>query len=303
MTTVVVSRPRSLLDDRVSRLRRWGSEEIHALDPVCRYLVGGGADCEIRIEHPTVSRRHAVLTFERGAWWARDRDSTNGIEQDGERRVAVELAPLVELGLGDVKLVAESALSIAMYELLQRWLGWSDAKRIERAVAAVRDWVARRAALVVVGAPDARPFVRAVGQLVFDDDAEPLSVDDLARTEDRATAICVSTVRELLAVHRHCSRIATIAIPALSQRDTELDRLYQTAIDQALLDLDADPAALRQRDLVWLRSRNCASLSQLDDVARRLVAIRAWGVTHGAARLGISHGALSRWAVRHRLAT
>jgi hypothetical protein len=40
------------------------------------------------------------------------------------------------------------------------------------------------------------------------------------------------------------------------------------------------------------------TLDEIEEVARRLVALRNWGVTDGAKRLGITHVALSRWARR-----
>ena len=45
------------------------------------------------------------------------------------------------------------------------------------------------------------------------------------------------------------------------------------------------------------------TLDQLEAFALRLVAFRNWGVTEGAKRLGISHGALSRWAHRWNIPT
>jgi predicted DNA-binding protein (UPF0251 family) len=43
------------------------------------------------------------------------------------------------------------------------------------------------------------------------------------------------------------------------------------------------------------------TLDQLEAFALRLVALRSWGVAEGARRLGISHGALSRWAQRWKI--
>jgi len=53
----------------------------------------------------------------------------------------------------------------------------------------------------------------------------------------------------------------------------------------------------------WVRASGVATLAELEEMARRLVAIRNWGVTHGAERLGITHGALSRWAQRRKIPT
>lgn len=264
--------------DTVVRLRIWGSEEVFALEPDRRYLVGGDAECEIRIENAAA---RCQLSFARDAWIAHG----DAIELDGERRTIIELAPLVELGIGGVVLVAESARASELHALLQRWLGWSEPTRSEHALRAIRDGIAGRAALAISGA-DARAFGAAIHRITGGD-----------------APLAVATIRDLLAIHRRWSRIATIEVPGLAAREPELERLGETAVQLAIAELAADPAAQRPRDPAWLRSRSCNTLSQLDDVARRLVAIRTWGVTHGAARLGISHGALSRWAVRQRLAT
>ena len=40
--------------------------------------VGRGRDCEIVIDHPRVSRLHAVFELREGAWWISDSKSTGG---------------------------------------------------------------------------------------------------------------------------------------------------------------------------------------------------------------------------------
>jgi len=67
--------------------------------------------------------------------------------------------------------------------------------------------------------------------------------------------------------------------------------------------LGASDLGFRPLDPAWARASGLATLSEIEDVARRLVALRNWGVTGGAARLGITHGALSRWARRRKLPT
>jgi len=42
---------------------------------------------------------------------------------------------------------------------------------------------------------------------------------------------------------------------------------------------------------------------EVEDAARRLVALRNWGVSEGAKRLKITHGALSRWTRRRKIPT
>ena len=59
----------------------------------------------------------------------------------------------------------------------------------------------------------------------------------------------------------------------------------------------------RQARSATLRDSENATLDEIEDAARRLVALRNWGVTEGARRIGITHGALSRWAHRRKIST
>jgi hypothetical protein len=65
--------------------------------------------------------------------------------------------------------------------------------------------------------------------------------------------------------------------------------------------LGAPNIGLRPHDLKWIRTHGSRTLAEIEEVTHRLVALRAWGVTQGAALLGVSHGALSRWARRRRI--
>jgi len=49
-----------------------------------RYLIGRGPECEVRIDHDGVSRRHALLVAERGALFVEDLYSSNGTTLDGK---------------------------------------------------------------------------------------------------------------------------------------------------------------------------------------------------------------------------
>ena len=53
-------------------------------------------------------------------------------------------------------------------------------------------------------------------------------------------------------------------------------------------ELGANEIGLRPRDRD--RVRASATIDELEEAARRLVALRNWGVTDGAAKLGITHG-------------
>ena len=57
--------------------------------------LGRGTDNDIVLPDFSVSRRHAALRFEDGAWWVHDLDSTNGVQLNGEA------AKQARFGVGD----------------------------------------------------------------------------------------------------------------------------------------------------------------------------------------------------------
>jgi pSer/pThr/pTyr-binding forkhead associated (FHA) protein len=50
-----------------------------------RVLLGRSRECDIQVEDPNVSRRHAELRQEGSSYWIVDLDSTNGVEVNGRR--------------------------------------------------------------------------------------------------------------------------------------------------------------------------------------------------------------------------
>lgn len=50
-----------------------------------QFVVGRSRDCDITVEDPNISRRHAEIRHENGAYWIVDLGSTNGIEVNGKR--------------------------------------------------------------------------------------------------------------------------------------------------------------------------------------------------------------------------
>jgi pSer/pThr/pTyr-binding forkhead associated (FHA) protein len=54
-----------------------------SLDPECRHLVGRGSDCDLRVDDPRLSRRHAWLAVAEGCWRFGDLDSKNGTTRAG----------------------------------------------------------------------------------------------------------------------------------------------------------------------------------------------------------------------------
>ena len=70
-------------------------------------LVGRHDGCDVMVGHPSVSRRHARLTFRDGHWVLRDLDSTNGTRVNGRRVVRCRLEPGDRLSLGSADLLVD----------------------------------------------------------------------------------------------------------------------------------------------------------------------------------------------------
>ena len=56
-----------------------------------RVVLGRSRECDIQVEDPNVSRRHAELRQEGSTYWIVDLDSTNGIEVNGRRAQRAKL--------------------------------------------------------------------------------------------------------------------------------------------------------------------------------------------------------------------
>jgi hypothetical protein len=72
---------------------RW----VDALGPhertfIDSFAIGRDAPCELRLDDPCISRRHAEVRYEQGHWWLVDLGSRNGTRLDG-RRVQREPLP------------------------------------------------------------------------------------------------------------------------------------------------------------------------------------------------------------------
>ena len=65
-----------------------------------RLLIGRDPRCDIVVQEPSVSRRHAQLTFRDGVWVIQDLASTNGTAVNGARvgRIALHAGDIVTLG-------------------------------------------------------------------------------------------------------------------------------------------------------------------------------------------------------------
>jgi hypothetical protein len=73
-----------------------------------RVVLGRSRECDIQVEDPNVSRRHAELRQEGSAYWIVDLDSTNGIEVNGRRVQRAKLEP------GDSFTVGETDIAFSL---------------------------------------------------------------------------------------------------------------------------------------------------------------------------------------------
>jgi pSer/pThr/pTyr-binding forkhead associated (FHA) protein len=69
-----------------------------------RVLLGRSRDCDLTIDDPNVSRRHAEFRNEDGNWIVTDLGSTNGVKVNGRRAEETVLRDGDEVALGLVKL-------------------------------------------------------------------------------------------------------------------------------------------------------------------------------------------------------
>ena len=69
-----------------------------------KMVIGRLPDCDITLDDPSVSRRHAEVSGHGGRWTIADLGSTNGVKLNGERVQTANLSDGDRLELGNVKL-------------------------------------------------------------------------------------------------------------------------------------------------------------------------------------------------------
>jgi hypothetical protein len=97
--------------------------------------------------------------------------------------------------------------------------------------------------------------------------------------------------------------VGSFEIPRLSTREDEIDRVLLEYADDAVAALSAPGQGLRPHDLQWIRKSDIKNHDEADEVMTRVVAVRNWGVSGGATRLGLTHGALSKYLARRKIPT
>lgn len=73
-----------------------------------RVTIGRSRECDVVIDDPNVSRKHAELRFRAGGWLVADLGSTNGVKVNGKRVREAPLEPGDEIMLGLVRLELEA---------------------------------------------------------------------------------------------------------------------------------------------------------------------------------------------------
>jgi hypothetical protein len=71
------------------------------------FVIGRSRECDMVLDDPNVSRRHAELRREDGGWAVHDLGSTNGIKVNGRRSPGARLQPGDEITLGLSRLTFE----------------------------------------------------------------------------------------------------------------------------------------------------------------------------------------------------
>ncbi len=328
------------LRDGVTRLRRRGEERAFDLGGIGRLLAGTSEECAIRFaDGEGVSRQHAAFERQGDDIVVTDLQSTNGTRQDGEDRASFALAPGMEVELGRAKLVAESLSSTSLWELLRRLVGWSAEKlpQVDDALQSVRQMANLRSCLVIHGAGSMVGTTRRLHRLVLGED-RPLSVHDRRepglvaldrardgmllldaenlpsdlplvllsyRLPDWRTRLVVGAGSEKAAaqVAAKIPSVTSFAIGPLADRGHEIERLLVAYADDAVQAFRAPGTGLRPHDIKWIREHGVENLDDVDELMARVVAVRNWGVTAGATKVGLTHGALSKYLRRRKIPT
>lgn len=327
----------------VIRLRLWGRDRAYGLPelpievPLEPPLIGSAEGCEIHLEDSQVSRKHAALLPCGDGWKIRDLDSMNGLWLDGARRLEFQLHPGQEVGIGRLRLVAESSELIALNGLVARYLGWAAPRvtDVDDAVMSLRNWAAKQTVLVIRGDGDVDKMAERLHRMTlgpdavftrcenYPDGATALRaaphgalavwahklppdfgevVKELGDQPDLGTrlVVCARDAEDAAVAATHLKHISTVAVPSIASRADELERLALECADEQARDLGAPATSFKMDDLDLLSQLEYNGIPDLELNVRRLVAIRTWGITKAAEKLQIRHTSLLTWARRRK---
>lgn len=321
------------LDDELLGLRVVGTGHTHELAGSRLRSVGSDPRCDIVIRDRarSVAPRHARLVRQRSEWRIRA-EGDAGLWRDRVRLTEFPLVPGVEIGVGDVTLIAESAQSRVVHRTLMRLLG-EGAERsgdVDRALHTVLTCASGRGALTLYGSEDLGavaqllhritlprwPFVRWERRTGEDPRAALaaaaggtlcVSAHDLARTAELFAAgrrrsparvqliVLVAAVRPLRPV------LAVVAEPVMvtpmAKRKHERAGIIDELAEEAAAALGIAASPLSEADRRTILRFDAQTLPALERATLRVVALRHWRYFARAARqLGISHASLIEWA-------
>jgi hypothetical protein len=215
----------------VTQLRESATDVVHPLPEGngAESMIGSEPSAPLRIVDPSgrVSRRHARLVRE-GSWWRiEDLRSKNGLRQDRRRSDRFLIAPGMEIGVGEVTLIAENPALVRLRHYLGRALGWDAEGRaaVEVAIQAIRAAANQRRPLVIGGVDDLVAVARQI-HLRTTGPGAPFVVCDDRREADAGVRVTANhedpaTAFELAAGGTVCARVEEL--PA------KFDRLMEAA--------------------------------------------------------------------------
>jgi hypothetical protein len=76
-----------------------------------RVVIGRSRECDVQVEDPNVSRRHAELRQEGASYWIVDLDSTNGLEVNGRRLKRSKLEDGDRVTIGSTEITFRRSVS------------------------------------------------------------------------------------------------------------------------------------------------------------------------------------------------
>ena len=320
------------VDDEPMQLREWGSNRVYPLPlpHAGASAIGSAPDSWLHLQdgEQFVSRRHADLRFAGVAWSIVDAGSKNGLWVDGRRSNSAILVSDLEIGIGRLRLVVESPRTVRRRALLSRLLGYAPERQsvVDRGLRMLREFAGARTPLWLTGVDDlpaiaqqihsetvgdSLPFVvrcLEAGRATLDEGVSAARGGTLCTWTRRVSADpklvrIVSNYEDPVSRLVVCARVAghcpSIDIPPLASRLGEIERIVDEYAVGAISHLGARPSSFTRADREWLIEHPPATLADVQIATLRLVAIREYGgVTHAAARLGVTHSALSRWLGR-----
>lgn len=323
------------IDDAVARLRLWGTEYSHPLpEPPAPLKLGSAPSCQVQLHDKAgrLSREHAMLVPEPTGWAIQDLGSKNGLWVDGSHVTGkATLHAGVRIQLGGVTLVVESHQFIGLRSLVCRLLGWAPARQadVDEALQSLRHCAMQRTPLVLIGGGELAPVAARLHRMTLGPDAPFLTEDggDLdatiraamhgtlcVPTQGRAHAsaiadavraveltarprlvLCASKASDVAGLGAKPGQLAVIAIPPISARTDEILRIVLDAAQDLVQEMGVHSSGFTMHDLERLQVIKFDGMADLEGTIRRVIAMRIWGVTEGAKKLGLKHSSLSLW--------